>query len=200
MLPPSPHTKCIGKKLQWNKGSHVLLPSSSCAPQSSESGVEILTWGWYTRQRWVTPGYVHCWLKCSLSRIGFNTELMHGVGLCSFCSRIFFLGSFWQSFFWGHDISIINCCFLTTQKCWAWRSLTDWVWRPRQRSMLFRGAFATDRDCFPEATRTARITFQSLVRTGLAIDLEDCNSGVQITAWNSSLVVGCLPEASWFQW
>lgn len=44
--------------------------------------------------------------------------------------------------------------------------------------MLFRGAFATDCDCFPEATGPAGITFQSLVRTSLAIDFENCNPGV----------------------
>lgn len=160
-----------------------------------ESSVEILTWGWHTRQRWVTP--VICWLKCSLSITTPNTELVYGVGLGSFCSRVYLLWSFWRcccSSFWGHDI-IINCFFLTTQKCLAWRSFTDWVWRPRQSSMLFRDAFAADYDCIPEATGTARITFQSLVRTSLAIDFEDCNSGVrqepEIVHW--LLAIGLKP-------
>lgn len=192
MLPAWLCSICIGEKLKWNNESHVLLPSSSSVLQSSESSVEILAWGWHTRQRWVTP--VICWLKCFLSIIRPNTELLCGVGLCSFCSRVFLLWSFWHcwcSSFWGHDIitiTIINCFFLTAQKCLAWRYFTDWVWKLRQSSVLFRDAFAADYDCIPEATGTARITFQSLVRTSLAIDFEDCNSGVQTTA---SQFTGC---------
>lgn len=63
--------------------------------------------------------------------------------------------------------------------------------------MLIRDAFAADYDCIPEATGTARITFQSLVRTSLAIDFEDTNSGVQqepeIVHW--LLAVGLKPAA-----
>lgn len=141
--------------------------------------MEILAWGWQTRQRWVTP--VICWLKCFLSITMPSTELVYGAGLGSFCSRVYLLWSFWPcwcSSFWGHDIIIINFFFLTSQKCLAWRSFTDWVWKPRQ-FVLFRDNFAADYDGIPEATGTARITFQSLVRTSLAIDFEDCNSGVQ---------------------
>lgn len=87
MFPAWLCSKCIGKKLKWNNESHV--PSSSSVLQSFESSIEILAWGWHMRQRWVTP--VICWLKCSLSIIRPNSELVYGVGLCSFCSRVFFV-------------------------------------------------------------------------------------------------------------
>lgn len=139
MFPAWLCSKCIGKKLKWNNESHFLLPSSSSVLQSFESSMEILAWGWQTRQRWVTP--VICWLKCSLSITMPSTELVYGAGLGSLCSRVYLLWSFWPcwcSSFWEHDIIIINCFFLTTQKCLAWRSFTDWVWRPRQFDVVQR--------------------------------------------------------------
>lgn len=108
-------------------------------------------------------------------------------------------------FFWGHDIIIsiiiiINCFFSLRS---VWHEDLHWLGLKTKAELHVVHFFfcaADDYDCVPEATGTARITFQSLVRTSLAIDFDDCNSGVQTTAWKSSLVVGCLPKASWCQW